>query len=198
MKKKLALFDFDGTITTKDTLIDFIQFAKGKKRFFIGMAMLSPMLIAYKLKLIKNYRAKEYMLSHFFKNITKDEFNKIAKEYSLNHIPNILREDAIKKIKWHKDRNHKLVIVSASIECWLKPWCDKNSIEIISTKLDFKNSKFTGKFATKNCYGKEKVNRIKSLYKLKDFNYIYAYGDSKGDKEMLSIANKSFYKPFRN
>ena len=197
MKKELALFDFDGTITTKDTLIDFIQFAKGKRSFFLGITILSPMLIAYKLKLIKNYKAKEYMLSYFFKDISKEEFNKIAKEYSLNHIQNILREDAIKRIKWHKDRAHKIVIVSASIECWIKPWCDKNSIAVLSTKLDFKNNKFTGKFATKNCYGKEKVNRVKSIYKLEEFEYIYAYGDSKGDKEMLFIANKSFYKPFR-
>ena len=55
----------------------------------------------------------------------------------------------------------------------------------------------TGNFITKNCYGQEKVNRIKESYDLSKYDLIYAYGDSRGDKEMLELANNSFYKPFR-
>ena len=63
---QLCLFDFDGTITTEDSLIKFIRFVVGDVKTLWGMIILSPMLITYKLKLIPNYKAKQWMLSCFF------------------------------------------------------------------------------------------------------------------------------------
>ena len=194
----LALFDFDGTITTDDSLLNFIRFVVGDRRFLLGLVVLSPMLVLYKFKLIPNYKAKQYMLSWFFKGMSKDAFLKVANEYSLVHIDKILRPKAIEKINWHKNQGHKVVVVSASIECWLRPWCEKNSLELIATKLEIKDDIVTGKLLSKNCYGVEKVNRIKEIYNLKDFEYIYSYGDSIGDKQMLELAHEKFYKPFRD
>jgi len=194
----LVLFDFDGTITTDDSLIKFIRFVVGDAKFIWGMVLLSPIIIAYKLKFIPNDKAKQYMLSYFFKGISEEKFMQVAHEYSLKHIKTILRPKAMEKIAWHKEHRHKIVIISASIECWLKPWCDENNLELIATKLKIKNGTVTGKFLTKNCYGIEKVNRIHETYNLNDYDYIYAYGDSRGDKELLELADESFYKPFRN
>ena len=198
MSKKIVFFDFDGTITTDDSLLKFIRFVVGDRRFLLGLVVLSPMLVLYKLKLIPNYKAKQYMLSWFFKGMSKDSFFKVANEYSLVHIDKILRPKAIEKINWHKNQGHKVVVVSASIECWLRPWCEKNSLELIATKLEIKDDIVTGKLLSKNCYGVEKVNRIKEIYNLKDFEYIYSYGDSSGDKQMLELAHEKFYKPFRD
>ena len=194
----LALFDFDGTITKDDSLLKFIRFVVGDGRFIFGLVVLSPILVAYKLKLIPNYKAKQYMLSWFFKGMSKDAFLKVANEYSLVHIDKILRPKAIEKINWHKNQGHKVVVVSASIECWLRPWCEKNGLELIATKLEIKDDIVTGKLLSKNCYGVEKANRIKEIYNLKDFEYIYSYGDSSGDKQMLELAHEKFYKPFRD
>ena len=192
----LALFDFDGTITTDDSLIKFIRFVVGDTRFLCGMAILAPMLTAYKLKLIPNYKAKQMMLSYFFKGMNEKQFQTIAQEYSLKHIDTVLRPKAMEKIAWHQEQGHKIVIVSASIECWLKPWCDKNGLDLIATKLEIKEGIVTGKLLTKNCYGIEKANRVNEAYNLSDYNHIYAYGDSRGDKELLELANESFYKQF--
>ncbi len=74
---------------------------------------------------------------------------------------------------------------------------EENGLELIATKFEIENNKISGKLLTKNCYGQEKVNRIRKQYNLNDYNHIYAYGDSKGDKEMLELANFSFFKPFR-
>ena len=193
---KISFFDFDGTITTDDSLVKFIRFAVGNTKLIWGMTLLSPMLTAYKLKFIPNYKAKQYMLSYFFKGISEEKFMQVANEYSLKHIDTIVRPKAMEKIAWHKDQGHTVVVVSASIECWLKPWCDKNNIDLIATRLEIEDGKLTGKFATKNCYGIEKVNRIKEKYNLAEYSIIYAYGDSSGDKEMLSIANERHYKHF--
>jgi HAD superfamily hydrolase (TIGR01490 family) len=194
---KLVLFDFDGTITTDDSLIRFIRFVAGDAKFIWGMILLSPMLTAYKLKLIPNYKAKQYMLSYFFKGMSEEKFMQVANEYSLKHIKTILRPKAMEKITWHKEQGHKIIIVSASIECWLKPWCNEKNLDLIATKLEVKDSIITGKFSTRNCYGIEKANRVKEQYNLSDYDHIYAYGDSRGDRELLAIADESFYKPFR-
>lgn len=198
LKKSIAFFDFDGTITHKDSLIKFIQYHNGYIKFYLGLFILSPVLICYKFKIIPNYVAKEIILRYFFRNSNINKFNNIAIDYSLNHIPNILREQAIDKINWHKQEGHTVVVVSASIECWLKPWCEKNNLELIATKLEIKDEVITGNLITKNCYGIEKRNRINEKYDLTLYDFIYAYGDTKGDKEMLELADidKRFYRCF--
>ncbi len=196
--EKLALFDFDGTISYEDTLFKFIRYAVGDLKMILGLIVLSPMLVLYKLKFIPNYKAKELMLAYFFKGMEKEKFENKANEYSLNCLDSIIRTKAIERITWHKKQNHKVVVISASIEAWLKPWCQKNDLELLATKLEFKNGIVSGKLFTKNCYGLEKVNRLKEKYDLSMFDYIYAYGDSKGDEQLLSLADEKFYKPFRN
>ncbi len=192
----IAFFDFDGTITNKDSLPDFIKYVVGKKRYYIGIFLLCPMLVRYMLKLIPNYTAKEKLISHFFKEKNEIEFKKIANQYSIEQIDKIVRPKAIEQISWHKNNNHKIVVVSASMEDWLHAWCKQNDLDLIGTKLDFDNGVFTGNFLSKNCYGIEKVNRIKEVYDLSKFTKVYAYGDSLGDKEMLSIASEQHYKFF--
>ena len=196
---KIALVDFDGTITTDDSLIRFIRFVVGDAKTLWGMIYLSPMLITYKLKLIPNYKAKQIMLSYFFKGMDEQQFQKVAEEYSLKHIDTILRPQAMEKIAWHKEQGHTVVVVSASIECWLKPWCDKHGLDLIATKIEMKDGVVTGKLLTKNCYGIEKANRVQETYNnLSDYDHIYAYGDSRGDRELLELSDESFYKPFRD
>jgi phosphatidylglycerophosphatase C len=197
MKKKIiALFDFDGTITEKDTMIEFIIFSFGYFKFVSGLILLSPVLMVYKLSLISNFKAKQILLSYFFKGMHIIKFNQLAEDYCSSKIEKIIKNKAMKRIMWHKKNGHLIVVVTASILNWIKPWCDKNQIEIIATELEVKNSIITGLLSTKNCYGKEKVSRIKQKFELSSFNTIYAYGDSKGDKEMLDIASNKHYRPF--
>jgi len=192
----IAFFDFDGTLTAKDSMIDFIQYAVGRRSYYLGLLSISPILAAYKLNLISNHVAKERFIAFFFKEWDFLRFQKIADKYSIERIDKIIRPKAMEKIIWHQGQGHKVVVVSASIECWLKKWCEKNNVDLIATQLEIKKDKITGKFATKNCYGIEKVNRIKKKYDLSEFDFIYAYGDSPGDKDMLSIANERHYKYF--
>lgn len=194
---QIAFFDFDGTITTDDSLLKFIRFVVGNFKFMQGLAALSPVLILYKLKVIPNYKAKQMMLSYFFKGMSEKSFSEVAKKYSLEHIDSIVREDAMKQIQWHRANGHRVVVVSASLECWLYPWCEKNGLELIGTRLEILDGIITGRLLTKNCYGIEKVNRIRARYNLEEYEYIYAYGDSSGDREMLELAQKKAYKPFR-
>jgi HAD superfamily hydrolase (TIGR01490 family) len=195
---EIAFFDFDGTVTREDSLIEFIKYSVGEIEYYKGLIILSPILFLYLLKIVSNQFAKEKLIKHFFGGWDFSTFKRVADEYSLSEIDSIVRQSAIEKIKWHQKRGDKVVIVSASIECWLEKWCQKHNIELIATKLEVINGKLTGNFLTKNCYGKEKVRRIKERYNLYEYQDIYVYGDSKGDREMLLLADKysRFYKEF--
>jgi len=190
----LALFDFDGTLTTKDSLPDFIKYAVGASSYYFGLLMLSPFLIAYVFKLIPNDIAKEKLIAHFFKGWEYLNFQHIADTYALEQIDKIIRASVMKRLNWHQDQGHKVVIVSASIECWLEQWCKKQHIELIATRLEIIDGKLTGRFATSNCHGEEKVRRIKERYNLAEFDYIYAYGDTKADSAMLAMADEAYYR----
>lgn len=197
MKPNLALFDFDGTITHKDTFLEFIQHSKGRFVFMAGFALLSPALVGMKLKLLPNSRVKEWALRVFFSGRTIESFDESCADFASKKLPGLVRTKALKEILAHKKQGHRVVIVSASAENWIRKWADEHQVELIATKLETANGRITGNLCGLNCNGKEKVERIREHINLKDYKYIYAYGDSRGDMEMLRIATHSYYKPFR-
>lgn len=198
MSKPIIVFcDFDGTITTKDSLAEFIKFYKSPFYFYCGLVLLSPILILFKLGVISNQRAKELLTKFYFGKESLDEFIKKATYYSLHKIDEIIIPKAINTLHEHKKNGATIVIVSASFSLYLSDWCKKNDFELLATELEIINDKITGKFKGKNCYGNEKVNKIKNHYQLDD-SVIYAYGDTKGDLPMLELANYPFYRIFNN
>lgn len=194
-KQTIAAFDFDGTITTKDTLFDFIAFYHGRLGLWLGFFILSPALVLFKAKIISNEKAKEIMLSYFFKKQKISCFLEKCDKYKIR-INNIVAKEAKEKILWHQQQGHTVAIVSASIDLWIKPWAKDLNIEVISTKMDVRNGFITGKLGSKNCHGQEKVNRLLSEYPHRDQYTLYAYGDSRGDYELLKLADYAFYRRF--
>ena len=190
----LALFDFDGTISFRDSFTDFIKYTVGHARFFFGVACLMPVFMGFFLGILRASRAKELMSIYFFGGRRVEEFEELASSYSLEELPKIVREIALERIGWHKQRGDTVVVVSASIDIWLKDWCAVQAVDLIATKLDVTGGRISGRFLTKNCSGREKVRRIKERYDLAEFDYIYAYGDNRGDEAMLSIANERYYR----
>ncbi|HJU46016.1 MAG TPA: HAD family hydrolase [Chitinophagaceae bacterium] len=195
--KQIAFFDFDGTITTKDTLLEFIKFSKGLSHFYAGFLLYSPFLVAYKLKLISNQAAKEKVLSFFYKGVSVADFEKKCRAFATEYLPALVRPKALAEIRKLQEMGIQVVIVSASPENWIRPWSATIGAELIATRLVVKDDQLTGQIYEKNCYGNEKVARITSHYVLTGYDKIYAYGDSSGDKPMLKLATISFYKPFR-
>jgi phosphatidylglycerophosphatase C len=193
----IAFFDFDGTITRKDTLLEFIKYSKGRFRFYAGFALNSPWLIALKLKLISNQAAKERILTWFFRNTPLDTFTGVCDRFAIDVLPGLIRPKALQEIALLKEKGATIVIVSASPENWIRPWTGPNSIDLIATRLEADKTRLTGRIQGRNCHGLEKVERINQLFQLADYSTIYAYGDSSGDKPMLGLATNSFFKPFQ-
>lgn len=196
MQQSIAFFDFDGTITRKDTMIELIKFHKGTAAYFTGLALISPWLVAMKIGVITNQQGKEKLLAHFFKSMPADEFDKICEAFSETVVPKLIRSDALEAIQKHFADGNKVVVVSASAENWVKPWCKKNNIEVLASILDLADGKITGKLKGINCNEEEKVNRILLAYDPAMYKNVYAYGDSSGDKKMLEFATHGYYRIF--
>jgi HAD superfamily hydrolase (TIGR01490 family) len=192
--KKIYAFDFDGTLTTKDTLIEFIRYAKGSMALGLGFLRYAHLLVLMKLGLYPNYKAKQKVFAHFFKNTTLDDFNALCKAFAASS-SHLLRPNAIEAIDQAIKEGSEVVIVSASIDNWVQPFFPQ--VKVVGTQIEVIDGKLTGRFLSKNCYGQEKVNRILSLYPNRQDYHLTAYGDSRGDKEMLAFADESYFKPFR-
>ena len=207
MNQRIAFFDFDGTITTKDTLLEFIKFSKGKLPFYLGFALNSPWLVAYRLKLISNQAGKERILTWFYRNMPLSAFQQLCDDFAATQIPALIRHKALLEIQQLQEKDFTVVIVSASPENWIRQWTENMHVALLATRLQTKpgkasgpdntNMRLTGKILGHNCHGKEKVRRIRETYPLDEYEEIYAYGDTSGDLPMLAIAGKSFMKPFR-
>jgi HAD superfamily hydrolase (TIGR01490 family) len=197
VNRVIAFFDFDGTVTKKDSLLEFIKYSKGSRAFYFGFALHAPVLIAYKLQLISNHRAKEIMLGYFFGKMPVEEFNTQCEKFTAEVLPSLMRAKALKEIDRFKQIGAEVVIVSASPENWLSYWCENSGLKCLATRMDIVENKITGRIKGRNCHGQEKVRRIKEAYNLDNFSAVYCYGDTSGDRPMLALANVKFYKPFR-
>lgn len=198
MKKQvLAVFDFDGTLTTKDSINDFIIYSYGLVPFIIGTAIISISIISYLLRIITNTELKEAVYAYFFKGMSLNEFEQKSQTYAVNRLSLIIRPDALDRLKWHKKQNHRIIIVTASPSNWIRIWGKKNSLvdDIIASIPEVVNKKLTGRMKI-NCFGKEKVSCFLKKYPDRKSYYLYVYGDSYGDKPLLHIADEPFYRTF--
>jgi HAD superfamily hydrolase (TIGR01490 family) len=194
--KRLVLFDFDGTLTANDSFISFLHTTNTPLKFISGFIILSPVLVLYKLRIIPNWKAKQIVIRFFYRGMKAEKFFQLCTDFSENSIPLLVKENAIKKLNEHLSAGDKVVIVTASLEPYMQAWCKRTGAELIGTRLDVSDGKITGNFAGENCYGKEKAIRIREKYNLELFDKIFVYGDSRGDKEMLELADEKFYRVF--
>jgi len=194
LKMHLALFDFDGTISRKDSTWDFITRACGKTRVVYGFLRLSPVFLAYNFDLISHHEAKEAVIRHYFGDWDKDAFIQASQNYARNIVPTIIRSEALRKIHWHLQSGHAVAVVTGSLEILLSHWCESLGIDLLATGIDLESPSIG--LSTRNCFQEEKARRIKEKYALESFESIFAYGDSTGDREMLALADRPYYKRF--
>ena len=212
MNRRIAFFDFDGTITTHDTLLEFIRFSKGTTSFLFGFLLHSPWLVAYRLKLISNHAAKQRVLSWFFRKTPLADFDAVCSRFATEILPGLIRPKALTEIALLHEKGFTVVVVSASPENWLRQWAAGINASLLATRLETNPAaseanhapsgsnpapRLTGRILGRNCHGAEKVRRIRESYDLAGYDDIYAYGDTAGDKPLLALAKHSFYKPCR-
>ena len=191
-------FDFDGTLTRRDTLIEFIRYVKGNKEFLIGFLKHLHLLIMMKLGIMPNWKTKRIIFQYFFGGMTLEKFNEYCEKFAKEKA-SLLRKKGMVAVNKAVMDGDQGVIISASIENWVEPFFRfqvSNNINIIGTKIQVVDGKLTGRFLTKNCYGEEKVRRLLEQYPDRKEYKLVAYGDSRGDHALLDFADEGHYREF--
>ena len=199
MTDTVAVFDFDGTITRRDSMAEFLLAAVPTRRLWPAAASLAPAALAFGLGLLDNSTFKERVVTRFFAGTPAPEFEQLALDFAIRRLQRLVRPAALERLHWHLNERHRVVITTASLEAYVGPWARQHGIDdVLGTRLEVDEAgRLTGRLQGRNCYGAEKVARLRALVGDLTGSTVYAYGDSQGDRELMALATYAAYRPFR-
>jgi phosphatidylglycerophosphatase C len=142
----LALFDFDGTITFRDSFKPFLYFSAGRTRRAIGSIVLLPLFIAYKLGIVSASKTRATVAGFAFRGRLLIDIQQLGASYARDVLPGTIRPKARERIQWHKERGDRVVVVSAALCVYLREWCSQMDLEVVCTDLETKDGKITGRY----------------------------------------------------
>ncbi len=197
-KQIVAAFDFDGTLTQRDTLPSFLSYMFGSFRTLLLFGLEIPTLLSFVCGMISRQKTKERILRRFFNQLTLDDIKIKGREFAAGPLNQLIRKEGLEKLQWHLREGHRCVLVSANLDVYLEPWSqNKGFHDLICSCIDASSDGMvTGKIRGTNCWGPEKVRRLSLLLGPKKDYTLYAYGDSLGDRELLELADYSFFRRF--
>lgn len=192
----VAAFDFDGTVTDRDSMFPFLRYAAGRTRYCWHMASQLPTLAGYLLGRVDNNTAKERVLTRFFAGVPVAALNTVGRRFAEEVLPGMVRPAALERLAWHRSLGHRCVLISASLQLYLQPWADSAGFDaVIGSQFELAGGRYvTGRLADGNCHGAEKVKRLLELVGGRETFRLFAYGDSRGDHELLDSADWAYYR----
>ena len=213
-KSVIAAFDFDGTLTTKDTSLPFVLFVLGRWKGWRKILFLVPLFgVDFLLAVWRERFASkqsghalggirgrwennvhERVLRHCFSGMSGDELRRTGGKFAELEIARFLRPAGLERLSWHKRQGHRCVLISASIDVYLYPWGKKVGFDhVMGTELELDDGNiFTGRFAVEPCWGSAKVRRLLDQFGPREEYTLYVYGDSAGDRDLIAIAEHGF------
>lgn len=189
--KNLALFDFDGTLCKKDSFTGFIFYALSKHHIVKQGIKILPWIQAYYLNVYSAPAMRSRLFRAMFSNANALELQQMAREYATS-LMSQLNRSLLKQLKQHQALGDDVVLVSASVDVYLKHVCELLNIDLICTHTEQINNIYTGQYTTPDCSSEQKRQRILERYHLADYAVIYAYGNSHEDQEMLALADHGY------
>jgi phosphatidylglycerophosphatase C len=193
----VVAFDFDGTLTVRDSFTGFLRKRAGRRRWALGLVKLAPATAAYARDRDRG-AIKAAAVKEFLAGVSRAELEADAEAYASRMWARLMRPDALAVwADWGAKGAHR-VIVTASPAITVAPFALRLGAEgLLGTELTFDaDDRLTGHFDSPNCRGEEKVRRLYAAYGA-DLRLAAAYGDTSGDAEMLQIADHAGFRVFR-
>lgn len=187
----VAAFDFDGTITRGDTLLPFLMRTRGRAR--TARAILAISVAVTRSMAGGGFRdaAKEALVLRLLAGQPVEPLEEAAESFADHLVAERLRPGTFERIERHRAAGHELVVVSASPELYVAPVARRLGFDAaLGTRLEVgPDGRLTGRLVGRNCRGPEKVRRLQE-WLTGDAQVVVAYGDSRGDREMLALAGE--------
>ena len=148
-------------------------------------------MIGFILSLKSRQATKERLLTRFLKGLSKERLDEMGRSFAQEQLHTLLKSHSLERLRWHREQGHRCILISASIAIYLKPWAASNGFQdVICSQLAFDaQGHATGQLQGLNCWGEEKAHRLLELLGPRAGFTLYAYGDSRGDRELLAMAD---------
>lgn len=194
----IAIFDFDHTLTNRDSLLPFLFYVQGFWKTIYFLILLIPFFIRYLLGNLSRQSMKEKIITRFMGGRSFVDLQNLGKQYADNQLDRYLKPKAIKRLNWHQSQGHRCLLISASLEFYLIPWAMRHGFEsVLASRLEITpDGDVTGRLNGLNCWGPEKERRLFAYLNAEEPAQFYVYGDSRGDQEILALAHYPFYRKF--
>lgn len=192
----LSVFDFDGTLTKHDSFVPFLRFAFGKRVFARRLVRLAlPTLKCIGRRLTRD-ELKEVLIHTFMTNVEAAWVEKKAAEFCERYWTRLMRPSGLIAVATQVNSGAMVTICSASPAMVLKPFADRLGIRLIGTNLEVKDGILTGRISGHNCRCAQKVSRLEAEYGPLSSYHLRAWGDTRGDYEMLAAAQEPYWRHF--
>ncbi|WP_440225220.1 HAD family hydrolase [Dokdonella sp. MW10] len=189
----LALFDFDGTITTGETYPAFVRASITPDRLR-GRWRLVPYVAGYRMGLVSGTRVREVVTCHAYAGADAAQVDEAGEAFARDVLPGLLRADMLARVEAHRARGDRVVVVSGAFDVYLAPWCRAHGLELLCSSLERVDGVLTGRYAGAQCVLDEKVRRVREACDLAGARHISAYGDTPEDGPMLALAHERWYR----
>lgn len=185
---ELALFDSDHTITDRDSYSGFLRRIATPDALKQARWKIGPWLLAYRATLVSAEALRRRVTRLAFAGRDAGEVGRLAQTYAEEALPAMLRPEMMQRIAWHQAQGHEVAVVSASLDAYLRTWCERHGITgLICNALASKEGRLTGEYAGGEI-GMRKAALIHQHHDLSRYHRIHAYGDSREDRPMLALA----------
>lgn len=189
----LALFDFDGTLTHQDSFSRFMHYAVPWPRKLRYALPLLGSQLGYKMGLLAPKQGRANAVYFGLKGMDSEHYCRLGQHFATTVIPALLRNDTLTRLRWHQAQGDTVVVVSASLNTYLAPWCAEMGVMLLCAELAIQQQRLTGQHLGADCCNAEKARRIQEQFNLADYERIYAYGDTTEDTEMLALATDPYW-----
>ena len=189
----LALFDFDGTLTTRETFPAFMRYAVVRPRLLAGGVLLAPVVFGYRRGWVAGNPTRASIVQMGLRGVDAERLRAQGAAFARDVLPGVLRPEAMARLAWHRQRGDRVVVVSGGLDVYLAPWCADQGVELLCSVLAERGGRITG-YAGLQCVGEEKVRRVRTLCDPQAYAAIHAYGDTHEDQAMLAMAHHRTYR----
>lgn len=185
----VAAFDFDGTLTTSDTLVPFLRAVVGTRDLAVAAIVNAPRFALAAVNDGARDAAKAAVFRRVLTGRLESGLRTLGERYADHVVTHRLRSGMPERIDWHRGQGHEVVIVSASPTLYLDAVGGRLGVNaVIATELEVgPDGTLTGEILGANVRRAEKVRRLEAW--LGSEAEIWAYGDSTGDRELLERAD---------
>ncbi|WP_049620814.1 HAD family hydrolase [Frateuria defendens] len=190
----LALFDFDGTITTRAMFADFLHAAVPPRRRLPARIVLAPLVAGYKLGLVPGNLIRASAVRVGLAGLPEAVAVEHGRRFASAVLPGVLREIALERIAWHRAQGDRVMVVSGALDVYLSPWCRQHGLELICSELEVEGGVLTGRYRGAQCVGPEKARRVAEACDLSAYPEVYAYGDTREDFDLLRLAHHRYFR----